>query len=277
MSFYLDNLAARTFGPQHAIQPQLPSLFATPTNPMAWREHEPRADSFETLTEEQVFNEIESQSTRSALHAFGRGMTQGSDDLSEPFGAQLKPSIRSGEGQVLPTQINSQSLTTISDSPLQFSAASPSPRFSHEKAGNVSRPGAKKTQEEGATLFPAQTLRALAEALAEHEATSTPQAPSLKHPISPEQNLQIASTSGAYGSKHTPANLKSRLEPMVSFPVKLQITEDRKPEPTIRVNIGRIEVRAVMPSAPAPRPKRPRAGPMLSLEDYLKQRNGRQR
>jgi hypothetical protein len=49
-----------------------------------------------------------------------------------------------------------------------------------------------------------------------------------------------------------------------------------KPEPIIRVNIGRIEVRAATPPA-TPRSKRARAGPPLSLEDYLKQRNGGQR
>jgi hypothetical protein len=45
--------------------------------------------------------------------------------------------------------------------------------------------------------------------------------------------------------------------------------------PTIRVAIGRIEVRAVTP--PSARPPTPaRTGPSLSLDDYLKQRNGGQ-
>lgn len=50
------------------------------------------------------------------------------------------------------------------------------------------------------------------------------------------------------------------------------------PAPVIRVNIGRIEVRAVPPpaSAPATRPRK-RNGPALSLEDYLRQRNGSSR
>lgn len=51
--------------------------------------------------------------------------------------------------------------------------------------------------------------------------------------------------------------------------------EKSAPAPAIRVTIGRIEVRAVMPShEPAERatPTRPR--PKLSLDDYLKQRNG---
>jgi hypothetical protein len=44
--------------------------------------------------------------------------------------------------------------------------------------------------------------------------------------------------------------------------------------PTIHVHIGRVDVRAVMPSAAAPRPTaRPRA-PRASLEDYLSGRKG---
>ncbi|HEX9990083.1 MAG TPA: hypothetical protein VGE45_16620 [Chloroflexia bacterium] len=44
--------------------------------------------------------------------------------------------------------------------------------------------------------------------------------------------------------------------------------------PTIRVSIGRIEVRAVMPPAPTPAPAPP-AAPMLTLEAYLRERTGR--
>lgn len=44
--------------------------------------------------------------------------------------------------------------------------------------------------------------------------------------------------------------------------------------PVIRVTIGRIEVRAVAPEVQSPRPRSPRPKPALSLENYLKQRNG---
>jgi hypothetical protein len=44
--------------------------------------------------------------------------------------------------------------------------------------------------------------------------------------------------------------------------------------PTIRVSIGRIEVRAVMPPAPTPAPAPP-AAPLLTLEAYLRERTGR--
>jgi hypothetical protein len=48
--------------------------------------------------------------------------------------------------------------------------------------------------------------------------------------------------------------------------------------PVIRVSIGRVEVRAVM-AQQAPSPPRPqaRSGPSLSLEDYLKEREGGER
>lgn len=73
----------------------------------------------------------------------------------------------------------------------------------------------------------------------------------------------------------TPRVLRPRFE---DFPERgSRESRGAAPEsPTIRVAIGRIEVRAVTP--PAARPPTPaRTGPSLSLDDYLKQRNGGQR
>ncbi len=48
--------------------------------------------------------------------------------------------------------------------------------------------------------------------------------------------------------------------------------------PSVRVTIGRVDVRAVMPSAAqAPLPKTTNTSPVQSLDDYLKQRNGEAR
>ncbi len=44
--------------------------------------------------------------------------------------------------------------------------------------------------------------------------------------------------------------------------------------PTIRVTIGRIEVRAVHPPAPAPQKRAAASQPRISLEEYLRKRNG---
>lgn len=48
------------------------------------------------------------------------------------------------------------------------------------------------------------------------------------------------------------------------------------PPPTIKVTIGRIDVRAVMQQTPSPKPMAA-AAPKLSLDDYLKKRSGGQR
>jgi hypothetical protein len=44
--------------------------------------------------------------------------------------------------------------------------------------------------------------------------------------------------------------------------------------PAIHVHIGRVDVRAVLPSAAAPRPAAPPAAPRATLEDYLSGRKG---
>jgi hypothetical protein len=65
------------------------------------------------------------------------------------------------------------------------------------------------------------------------------------------------------------------LEPTAPAPAAPLTTQELMP--TIKITIGRVDVRAIMPAAPAPRPTPARPGPGLSLEDYLKQREGRRR
>jgi hypothetical protein len=61
-------------------------------------------------------------------------------------------------------------------------------------------------------------------------------------------------------------------------PVSVEHVSAPDASPTIRVSIGRVEVRAIMPPAPpAPRTRPERRGPALSLDEYLKRRNGGQR
>jgi hypothetical protein len=63
----------------------------------------------------------------------------------------------------------------------------------------------------------------------------------------------------------------------ISSAQHLKVATTEKPAPPIRVTIGRIEVRAIMPakeSAVRTPPNRPH--PALSLDEYLKQRNGGQ-
>jgi hypothetical protein len=53
--------------------------------------------------------------------------------------------------------------------------------------------------------------------------------------------------------------------------------DDASAEPVVRITIGRVEVRAVLPP-PVPRPRRePPAPKTLSLDEYLDRRHGGKR
>ncbi|HOO54308.1 MAG TPA: hypothetical protein PLM24_00050 [Methanothrix sp.] len=56
-------------------------------------------------------------------------------------------------------------------------------------------------------------------------------------------------------------------------------TQPTETNPTIQVKIGRVEVRAAAPTGPTPPPSRgaPQPAPKLSLDEYLKQRDGGRR
>jgi len=63
-----------------------------------------------------------------------------------------------------------------------------------------------------------------------------------------------------------------RMKPAPTPAISLLQPSPKEP-PAIHVTIGRVEVRAVAPSVAAPKPA-PQYAPKLSLEDYLKRRNG---
>jgi hypothetical protein len=54
-------------------------------------------------------------------------------------------------------------------------------------------------------------------------------------------------------------------------------TRDSNAPPTVQVTISRVEVRAVTPPAQTPRAIERKSPPLLSLEEYLRERNGGRR
>ena len=90
------------------------------------------------------------------------------------------------------------------------------------------------------------------------------------------------STTAAESLEQTPsdAGISSRLI-SAARPSAFEAAQDRvisRESPTIRVTIGRVEVRAVMQQpSPPPQVKRPSHRPALSLEEYLKQRSAGKR
>ena len=72
----------------------------------------------------------------------------------------------------------------------------------------------------------------------------------------------------------SPAKPAARPLTAPPLPVRLMAPPPRPEAPVIiEVTIGRVEVRAIEPSAPKPKAGQSRSGPALSLDAYLKQRN----
>jgi hypothetical protein len=67
----------------------------------------------------------------------------------------------------------------------------------------------------------------------------------------------------------------SPLKPAATPAVSLLQPSPKEP-PAIHVTIGRVEVRAMMPAAQV-KPPPERSAPKMSLDDYLRSRNGGQR
>jgi phage tail sheath protein FI len=95
------------------------------------------------------------------------------------------------------------------------------------------------------------------------------------------ENPAGATTSAPRARAQTPSDASSRQiaqRPSVVVPDVVRLenlapTSNPPAAPTIRVTIGRIEVRAVMPPA-MPAKERTRTAPKLSLDEYLRSQNG---
>jgi len=76
-------------------------------------------------------------------------------------------------------------------------------------------------------------------------------------------------------SAHHPEILPVAIKPAISQE-KMKTTKQAEPTepPVIKVTIGRIEVRAVTPPAPVPPQRIKQTSPVISLDEYLRLRNG---
>ena len=97
------------------------------------------------------------------------------------------------------------------------------------------------------------------------------------HPLKPEA-AEIIPRDGisrpAEPENPGPAAAKPQiLPPAIPAPPPDRLPAQPSSAPPIHITIGRIEVRANYAAAPSP-PPAPRASPVTSLEDYLKQRGG---
>jgi hypothetical protein len=102
--------------------------------------------------------------------------------------------------------------------------------------------------------------------------------PEVKPTVRPSEQMSRAKSeeSRAEPSPVRPASVRDEplFHPRRPEPVIMATSAEKQRAPIVRVTIGRIEVHAATPPSPPPTTPRPEPRPALSLEDYLKRRNG---
>jgi hypothetical protein len=107
--------------------------------------------------------------------------------------------------------------------------------------------------------------------------TASPLVPAQESSPKESRLLPRATTTASQGKSQivVQPDLISPLKPPATPAVSLLQPSPKEP-PAIHVTIGRVEVRAMMPAAQV-KPPPERSAPKMSLDDYLRSRNGGQR
>jgi len=257
MSDYFDILIAKSLGSADIVQPRLASLFEPPT----------AAGQF-----------IAERFALEPLSTLSSGVTSA---------AQPAHSLETDSPAVHPATPSHSLGRPPSNSIDQATSQPPPPPFiSHQPVMPVPR----------AHISTPHTVVAAA-STADEERTSTPEVTHQNEPAalsagwratSPEDHAAIPSQDKPFVAPATDVRPAS-LEPAASAPMTIPFAATsrpaatptgadaaRTPAPTIKITIGRVDVRAVMPAASAPPPAPAQRRPALSLDDYLKRREGGQ-
>ncbi len=279
MTDFFTRLAECTLGVAPIAQPRIASLFA-PGPHVAFESPQEFAPLELQTTANEEFLPVRSQHTLPAV-------LQGTAPSVNP-----KPLVHDTRGTILaPEPVNQ---TTAADSPAGKSLrpegkplraqGKRAPQPVHETSGSpleeardslfvsgAGRPAIVPTQAAGVLkrtgFISTRSLHESVDALSP-VSTSGSQLEDARNSLSGSNSRRPAITpsQAAEGLKKTdPIRTPSLNESADAF---------APPVPAIRVTIGRVEVRAILPPAPAPRTVPSRSGSAPSLENYLKQRSG---
>ncbi|MFP5261548.1 MAG: hypothetical protein ACLGJB_06540 [Blastocatellia bacterium] len=282
MTNFLDNIAARSLNLFEVIQPRLASVFEPPANSggMLYAHSSPEKSSAQDEQDESEGSveslETNRMTTRSSLSQISNRL-----DV-QPDGGDAESAVRS------PAPLRARAapdlLTTLSDS-AHASGLSQTPEHP-SRTQATQQPAA-----DSAAAFPA--INKPGGVMPKNTGE-----PGIRRVVTGQSDLlEPASAKDTIGTETAPVRAMQSLFPALYSPqasTPVRVAENRRevgtarssagstdpvssvePSPTIKIMIGRVDVRAIVPASPprtAPASKRP----MLSLDDYLKQRNGGQ-
>ncbi|MCY6493357.1 hypothetical protein [Leptolyngbya sp. GGD] len=234
---------------------------------------------FSAPESDTAFNPIQRQTQQESL------ITSPSNQVIQPSSTLPQPNLK----QVMSPTANSRSTSqftieepnqTASLQPLQVLQPSHLvPLISHlSSSTGQPNPGSSNTSKNEANTLLDQPLSAQNH---HDRSVASKQPETLDHtlfpqPITPQdyndrsnrRDHSIANDSNSLAQLAAPKNSKLALRD--SYPQSL--AESVVAPPTIRVVIGRVEVRAMMPAQPTPKATPVRSRPAVSLDAYLKQR-----
>jgi len=240
---FFDRLAARTLGMAPVSQPILPAMFS-PISKVT----EPSTESALTSEAAEVPAAVRSQAE---MPEASPSRTLPSSDGSRESSAENNSERRvPGTGNVALPEIGRTLPREQSSVPPPVPTATPNRLGSESPPKPAVRPAGES----------------IAVAVRQEK---PPHAPSTSQPVIAQEVVRGTAESRGQDSRHAVVRDFTRAGSLRR--------DSETAAPIVRVTIGRVEVRAQFPSAPAvPVARRP-PPPALSLEDYLKQRSGGKR
>jgi hypothetical protein len=274
MSTYLGRLVNRLIQPEAEIQPRLPGLFEPSPLRTEMVGLEAAADA---STPRVKASQGDAEEAESALQAESRpGDWQARQISSTQLSAPEKIGTKRSEpAQLAPPETQAFAAPEqLEPSPVEAQAASvPAAALSAVPADSSSENAGRDAPKEAARRdilhvsgAPAEARGARPEAILPHPADMKPVQPVENHPAEPLSTpTQPIQTRLATPASSAPKPAIPHIQPAQAEPGDA---------PQIHVTIGRIEVRAANPPPAAPRKAAIQHRPVVSLEAYLKRRQG---
>ena len=244
MSDYLNNLVAKSLNRAEVVEPRLASRFEPPRSMGNFLAGGSQTD-LENTRDERFIGETPSEKPL-AIQTPGKN----SADARPPRSSLAQPASAPA-----PTPDGSTDQQTG--------------RHSSPLVGSQSDTPPKSAAVQEKRLPPVQDRRRV-----DNEPAAMPAAPAPRHFVRTESLLAPE----AQLLKPASAIPQDRAAPLSSAaPSPAEPAGTQESAPTIKITIGRVDVRAITPAQPTPRRAPATRGPALSLDDYLKQRSGGQR
>lgn len=262
MSDYLDNLVARSLGLAEVVQPRPLSIFE-PLQPTGLPAPDPNS-----------LEEVGEQSSN--LEPLRVASSAPDVELSEAPPARRREAP-SGTPSQHPVQVTRRSERQSTPLLIPHQPLMPAPGAGDADMrvdrSEYAAPAAQQTVDSQPAVGEHAPLRVVFQAATPSDPQST--AAQEATPLIPAHGTAPSSRALLVAPEITPRpnDRQERGDPWSDGPEPVPAAQ-RETAPTIKITIGRVDVRAVMPERPAPRPAPAARNSALSLEEYLNQRSG---